>query len=86
MNTILVKGTDHNLGYACVGYGVVRALSQRSADAPFTIPAALVLQEPDPIAFCIEAMAVEHPDWAARVSKATRAFIDTKLREEAARA
>lgn len=81
MNTM-----DHNLAYACVGYGVVRALSKRIPDAPFTVPAALVLKEPDPVAFCIEAMAVEHPDWAERVSKATRNFIDQKLHEEAARA
>lgn len=79
------SGMDHNLAYACVGYGVVRALSKRSPDAPFAPPAALVLAEPDPVAFCIEATRVHHPDWVERVEKATRIFIDQKLREEAAR-
>lgn len=76
---------DHNLAYACVGYGVARALSKRPADAPFQPPAALVLKEPDPVAFCIEALRHEHPDWAERVGNATRAFIRAKLDQEAGR-
>lgn len=76
---------DHNLAYACVGYGVMRALSKRCAGEPFAVPAALVLREPDPVGFCIEAMRADHPDWAERVEKATREFIGSRLAQEAGR-
>ena len=76
---------DHNLAYACVGYGVVRALSDRAPGQSFAMPAALVLREPDPVAYCIEATRAEHPDWVERIGPRTREAIRARLMDEAGR-
>ncbi len=63
---------DHSLGIACIGYGSLRMLrTHRYALAPAQTPARLILAEPDPVAFCVEAMGRNHPDWIDRVDPDT---------------
>ena len=77
---------DHSLALACIGYGNLRVLRERDfAIAPFALPSSWIVKERDPVGFCVEAMAVEHPDWAARIDGATRAMIGARLKEEALR-
>lgn len=77
---------DHSLGIACIGYGSLRMLREQSFSlAPAQTPARLILAQPDPVEFCIEAMGNHHPDWAARVDSATRAYIHKRLQREAER-
>lgn len=77
---------DHSLGIACIGYGSLRMLRQRVfAVSPSQTPARLILAEPDPVEFCVEALSTEHPEWAARIDAATRAFIRKRLQREAER-
>jgi hypothetical protein len=77
---------DHSLGIACIGYGSLRMLrTHRYALAPAQTPARLILAEPDPVAFCVEAMGRNHPDWIDRVDPDTRAFIHKRLLREAER-
>jgi hypothetical protein len=77
---------DHSLGIACIGYGSLRMLREQSfALAPAQTPARLILAEPDPVEFCVEAMSVDHPEWASRIDTATRAYIHRRLQREAER-
>jgi hypothetical protein len=59
--------------------------AHRFALAPAQTPARLILAEPDPVAFCVEALGQDHPDWVARVDQATRLFIRKRLQREAER-
>lgn len=77
---------DINLAYACVGFGVLRALSGRRDDQPFVVPASLILREPDPVSYCIEAMQAERPDWRMPIGDETRDAIRHRLIDEAGRA
>ncbi|MCA3654588.1 MAG: hypothetical protein IOB85_00810 [Methylobacterium sp.] len=78
---------DHSLGIACIGYGSLRMLrTHRFALAPAQSPARLILAEPDPVAFCVEAMSRDHPEWVERVDQDTRTFIRKRLQREAERA
>lgn len=77
---------DHSLGIACIGYGSLRMLRQHAfALAPAQTPARLILAEPDPVEFCIEAMSTDHPEWVKGVNAATRAYIRKRLQSEAER-
>lgn len=75
---------DHNLAYACVGYGAMRALRARDfSEEPFALPACIILREVDPVEFCIEALRASHPDWVAAVDNKTRSAIHSRLKNEA---
>lgn len=78
---------DHNLAFACVGYGSVRVLRNRDFSLrPFALPSAWILQEDDPVQFCIDAMREARPDFAGRVDEETRSAIKQRLEGEAKRA
>ena len=78
---------DHNLAFSCIGYGSVRVLRERKfSTAPFAVPANWILKKPDPVQFCIDALQVEHPDWAAKVDDDTRRAIHCRRKKEAKRA
>lgn len=74
---------DYNLAYSCVGYGNVRVLRERKTVSRPPLPSALILEKPDPVQFCIDALQREHPDWIVEIDDATRRVIDARLREEA---
>lgn len=77
---------DHSLGIACIGYGSLRKLREQAFSlAPAQTPARLILAEPDPVEFCIEAMSSDHPEWVSRIDAATRAYIHDRLQSEAER-
>lgn len=77
---------DHSLGIACIGYGSLRMLREQAFSlAPAQTPARLILAEPDPVEFCVEAMGADHPEWVSRIDTATRAFIRRRLQREAER-
>ena len=66
---------DHSLGIACIGYGSLRMLrTHRFALAPAQSPARLILAEPDPVGFCVEAMSRDHPEWVERIDQDTRTW------------
>jgi hypothetical protein len=84
---------DHSLAIACIGYEAPRALRERgightsSAGHAFSAsPIPLILEEDDPVGFCIDAMRIDHPDWVAELSKASRSYIRDRLIQEARRA
>jgi hypothetical protein len=78
---------DHNLAFACIGYGSVRAVrAHHFSKAPYALPAQWILEERDPVEYCVEAMRHEHPDWAANVDAETRLAIHHRLTIEAQRA
>lgn len=77
---------DHSLGIACIGYGSLRMLrAHRYLLAPAQTPARLILAEPDPVAFCVEALGRDHPEWVDRIDQDTRLFIRRRLQREAER-
>ncbi len=77
---------DHSLGIACIGYGSLRMLrTHRFALAPAQTTARLILAEPDPVGFCVEAMSRDHPEWVERIDQDTRVFIRKRLLREAER-
>lgn len=78
---------DHNLAFSCIGYGSVRVLRERAfSTAPFAVPANWIMKKPDPVQFCIDALRVEHPDWAEKIDEDTRRVIHLRLKKEAKRA
>lgn len=78
---------DHNLAYSCVGYGSVRALREQARRDRGTPHAArYILEKPDPVQFCIEALGTDHPDWIEGIDEETRHAIHARLRDEARRA
>jgi hypothetical protein len=82
---------DHNLAYSCIGYGSVRALceSRRVASSSgrrSALPAGYILEKPDPVQFCIDALGTIHPDWVEGIDEETRLAIHARLREEARKA
>ncbi len=77
---------DYNLAFSCIGYGSVRMLRERAfSTAPFTLPASWILEKPDPVQFCIEALKAEHPDWVEKIDDETRRAIHNRLKDEAKR-
>ncbi len=76
---------DHNLAYSCVGYGSVLALRERRAAGSAALPAGYILEKPDPVQFCIDALGREHPEWVDGIDEETRRAIHSRLREEARR-
>ena len=77
---------DHNLAFSCIGYGTVKLLRERKfSTAPFALPANWIMKKPDPVAFCIEALADAHPDWVEKIDDETRRAIHARLRDEAKR-
>lgn len=77
---------DHNLAFACVGYGAMRVLRAHDfQEMPFEMPASRILQQEDPVEFCIEAMRHDHPDWVEKITRSTRRGILQRLESEARR-
>lgn len=81
---------DHNLAYSCIGYGSVRALRESaraasSAGRRSPLAAGYILEKPDPVQFCIDALGTVHPDWVEGIDEETRHAIHDRLREEARR-
>ena len=75
---------DHNLAYACVGYGAMRALRARDFEREaFALPACFILREADPVQFCVDALEDSHPEWVAAVDAKTRKAIHSRLKSEA---
>jgi hypothetical protein len=79
---------DHNLAYSCIGYGSVRALRERYPAPGFAgrrppLAAGYILEKPDPVQFCIDALGTVHPDWVEGIDEETRLAIHVRLREEA---
>lgn len=77
---------DHNLAFACIGYGALRVLRSRDFQSkPYALPANRIMQQRDPVEYCIEAMREVQPDWAAKVDPETRLAIHARLTREALR-
>jgi hypothetical protein len=78
---------DHNLAFSCIGYGSVRMLRERQfSTAPFAVPANWILEQPDPVQFCVDALHDAHPDWTVRIDDDLRDAIHARLMREATRA
>jgi len=77
---------DHNLAFACVGYGSAKALAGLAGRRRYPVPAPDILDEDDPVAFCVTAMREAHPDWRIEPDADTRSAILERLRAEARRA
>lgn len=77
---------DHNLAFACVGYGSAKALAALPGRRRYPVPAPDILDEQDPVGFCVTAMREAHPDWRIEPDAETRGAILERLRAEARRA
>ena len=78
---------DHNLAIACIGYGTIRMLRKtRAASAHHALATPLIMEEADPVQFCIDALKVDHPEWVADIDAETRKAIRVRLVEECTRA
>ncbi|MCA1952240.1 MAG: hypothetical protein LDL25_06095 [Hyphomicrobiales bacterium] len=74
---------DHNLAYSCVGYGAIRVLREQRPAGALPLPAKYILEQPDPVQFCIDALGSDHPDWIEGIDAETRRAIHERLRDEA---
>jgi hypothetical protein len=84
----MARGTiDHSLAIACIGYGALRAMREHSTTAFATAsPVSFILEEKDPVGFCIDAMSRIHPEWVSELGTASRGYIRERLVHEARRA
>ena len=77
---------DHNLAFACIGYGALSVMRSREfSSTPYAMPANWIMEQDDPVGFCINAMSAANPDWVAAVDGETRLAIHARLAKEASR-
>ena len=76
---------DVNIVFECIGYGASRAVaSENFANRASQVPARYILETArDPVAYCIEAYAVDYPEAAALLDRSSRAYILRRLEREA---
>ena len=76
---------DVNIVFECIGYGASRAVASENFSLRVSqVPARYILETArDPVAYCIEAYAVDHPEAAARLDQCSRALILRRLQREA---